>query len=55
MVDQLADSPEEMFQKAVEWIEAHPIAVQPWDEVDKKRVKLRQRKLQSTWRKCLNA
>ncbi|WP_409024743.1 3-hydroxyacyl-CoA dehydrogenase NAD-binding domain-containing protein [Flectobacillus sp. BAB-3569] len=43
MVDQLADSPEEMFQKAVEWIEAHPIAVQPWDEVDKKTGKIKAR------------
>lgn len=41
MVDQLADSPEEMFQKAVEWIEAHPIAVQPWDEIDKKTGKIK--------------
>jgi 3-hydroxyacyl-CoA dehydrogenase/enoyl-CoA hydratase/3-hydroxybutyryl-CoA epimerase len=44
MVDQLADSPEEMFQKAVEWIEAHPIAVQPWDEVDKKTGKIKAEK-----------
>ncbi|NBA74351.1 3-hydroxyacyl-CoA dehydrogenase [Emticicia sp. ODNR4P] len=43
MVDQLAGSPEEMFQKAVEWIEAHPIAVQPWDEVDKKTGKIKAR------------
>ena len=43
MVDQLADSLEEMFQKAVEWIEAHPIAVQPWDEVDKKTGKIKAR------------
>lgn len=43
MVDQLADSPEEMFQKAVEWIEAHPIAVQPWDEIDKKTGKIKAR------------
>jgi 3-hydroxyacyl-CoA dehydrogenase/enoyl-CoA hydratase/3-hydroxybutyryl-CoA epimerase len=43
MVDQLADSPEEMLQKAVEWIETHPIAVQPWDEVDKKTGKIKAR------------
>ncbi len=43
MVNQLADSPEEMFQKAVEWIEAHPIAVQPWDEIDKKTGKIKAR------------
>lgn len=43
MVDQLAESPEEMLQKAVEWIEAHPIAVQPWDEVDKKTGKIKAR------------
>lgn len=43
MVDQLADSPEEMLQKAVEWIETHPIAVQPWDEVDRKTGKIKAR------------
>lgn len=43
MVDQLADSPEEMLQKAVVWIEANPLAVQPWDEVDKKTGKIKAR------------
>lgn len=43
MVDQLADSPEEMLQKAIVWIETHPIAVQPWDEVDRKTGKIKAR------------
>lgn len=43
MVDQLADSPEEMLQKAVVWIEANPLAVQPWDEVDRKTGKIKAR------------
>lgn len=43
MVDQLADSPEEMLQKAVVWIEANPLAIQPWDEVDKKTGKIKAR------------
>lgn len=43
MVDQLADSPEEMLQKAIVWIEANPLAVQPWDEVDRKTGKIKAR------------
>ena len=43
MVDQLADSPEEMLQKAIVWIEANPLAVQPWDEVDRKTGKIKVR------------
>lgn len=43
MVDQLADSPEEMLQKAIVWIEANPVAVQPWDEVDRKTGKIKAR------------
>lgn len=32
LIDEMADSKEEMIQKAKDWINQHPEAVQPWDE-----------------------
>ncbi len=36
MVDDLTQTKEEMLQKAVDWINANPTAMQPWDEVNRK-------------------
>ncbi|MDP5122194.1 MAG: enoyl-CoA hydratase-related protein, partial [Spirosomaceae bacterium] len=36
MVDEIAETKEEMMQKAVAWIEANPTVMQPWDEVNRK-------------------
>jgi len=36
MVDALAETPEEMMEKAFAYIHANPNAIQPWDEVNKK-------------------
>ncbi|RYU93674.1 3-hydroxyacyl-CoA dehydrogenase NAD-binding domain-containing protein [Emticicia agri] len=36
MVNDLADSREELMEKAMKWILANPNAIQPWDEIDKK-------------------
>jgi len=36
MVDALAETPEEMMEKAFAFINANPNAIQPWDEVNKK-------------------
>lgn len=36
MVNDLANSREELMEKAMKWILANPNAIQPWDEIDKK-------------------
>jgi 3-hydroxyacyl-CoA dehydrogenase/enoyl-CoA hydratase/3-hydroxybutyryl-CoA epimerase len=36
MVDEMAETKEEMMQKAMDWITANPTAMQPWDEVNRK-------------------
>jgi 3-hydroxyacyl-CoA dehydrogenase/enoyl-CoA hydratase/3-hydroxybutyryl-CoA epimerase len=36
LIDEIVDSSDEMFEKAREWIKAHPQAQQPWDQKDYK-------------------
>ncbi len=36
MIDELVDSHEEMMEKAFAWINANPVALQPWDEINQK-------------------
>jgi 3-hydroxyacyl-CoA dehydrogenase / enoyl-CoA hydratase / 3-hydroxybutyryl-CoA epimerase len=36
LIHEIAETPEEMMQKAFDWIEKNPTALQPWDELDKK-------------------
>ncbi len=36
LINELAESKEELLQKAKNWILANPRALQPWDEIDKK-------------------
>lgn len=36
MVDEMAETNEEMMQKAMDWITTNPTAMQPWDEVNRK-------------------
>lgn len=36
MVNDLANSREELMEKAIKWVLANPGAIQPWDEIDKK-------------------
>lgn len=36
MVDDIADTPAELLQKAKDWIAANPNPVKPWDEIDRK-------------------
>ncbi|MBA4853130.1 3-hydroxyacyl-CoA dehydrogenase NAD-binding domain-containing protein [Emticicia sp. BO119] len=36
MVNDLANSREELMEKAIKWVLANPNAIQPWDEIDKK-------------------
>ncbi|NIK73519.1 3-hydroxyacyl-CoA dehydrogenase/enoyl-CoA hydratase/3-hydroxybutyryl-CoA epimerase [Thermonema lapsum] len=36
LVDELADTREELLQKAIDWALANPSALQPYDEIDKK-------------------
>jgi 3-hydroxyacyl-CoA dehydrogenase/enoyl-CoA hydratase/3-hydroxybutyryl-CoA epimerase len=36
MVDEIAETKEEMMQQAMDWITANPAAMQPWDEVNRK-------------------
>ena len=43
MVDALADTPDEMMDKAFAFINANPNAIQPWDEVNKKTGKIQAR------------
>ncbi|MFD2571374.1 3-hydroxyacyl-CoA dehydrogenase NAD-binding domain-containing protein [Spirosoma soli] len=40
MIDDIADSPAEMLEKARAWIEANPKPLKPWDEVDRKTGKI---------------
>ncbi|MBD2751754.1 3-hydroxyacyl-CoA dehydrogenase NAD-binding domain-containing protein [Spirosoma validum] len=40
MIDDIADSPEEMMMKARAWIDANPKPLQPWDELDRKTGKI---------------
>ncbi|MBB6002187.1 3-hydroxyacyl-CoA dehydrogenase NAD-binding domain-containing protein [Arcicella rosea] len=40
MIDELVDSYEEMMEKAFAWINANPIAIQPWDEINQKTGKI---------------
>ncbi len=40
MVDEIADSPEDMMAKAFAWIEANPKPLQPWDEINAKTGKI---------------
>ncbi|GAB3890585.1 3-hydroxyacyl-CoA dehydrogenase NAD-binding domain-containing protein [Spirosoma agri] len=40
MIDDIADSPAEMLEKARAWITANPNPIQPWDEVDRKTGKI---------------
>lgn len=40
IVDAVAATPEEMFEKAFAWIEANPKPIKPWDEINKKTGKI---------------
>lgn len=40
MIDELVDSHEAMMEKAFAWINANPIAIQPWDEINRKKGKI---------------
>ncbi|MCK8491425.1 3-hydroxyacyl-CoA dehydrogenase NAD-binding domain-containing protein [Spirosoma sp. RP8] len=40
MVDDTADTPDEMLAKARAWIDANPNPIKPWDEVDRKTGKI---------------
>ncbi|GAB3979184.1 3-hydroxyacyl-CoA dehydrogenase NAD-binding domain-containing protein [Spirosoma terrae] len=40
MIDDIADTPDEMMAKARAWIEANPKPIKPWDEVDRKTGKI---------------
>lgn len=40
MIDELVDSHEAMMEKAFAWINANPIAIQPWDEINRKTGKI---------------
>ncbi|GAB4039968.1 3-hydroxyacyl-CoA dehydrogenase NAD-binding domain-containing protein [Spirosoma jeollabukense] len=40
MIDDIAESPAEMIQKARSWIEANPKPIKPWDEIDRKTGKI---------------
>ena len=40
MIDDIADSPAEMMDKAFAWIAANPKPLKPWDEVDRKTGKI---------------
>jgi 3-hydroxyacyl-CoA dehydrogenase / enoyl-CoA hydratase / 3-hydroxybutyryl-CoA epimerase len=43
MVNELAETPEEMMEKAFAFINANPNAIQPWDEVNRKTGKIQAR------------
>lgn len=36
LINEIADSPEAMMESAIKFIEANPLAIQPWDEKNKK-------------------
>ncbi len=40
MIDEVAQSPEELMQKAKNWIHANPAPVKPWDTIDRKTGKI---------------
>lgn len=40
MIDELVDSYEAMMEKAFAWINANPVALQPWDEINRKTGKI---------------
>lgn len=40
MIDELVDSHEAMMEKAFAWINANPVALQPWDEINQKTGKI---------------
>ncbi len=40
MIDDIADTPEQMMEKARAWIAANPAPVKPWDQIDKKKGKI---------------
>ncbi len=40
MIDDIADSPTDMMDRAFAWIEANPKPIKPWDEVDRKTGKI---------------
>lgn len=40
MIDELVDSHEAMMEKAFAWINANPVALQPWDEINRKTGKI---------------
>lgn len=43
MIDELVDSHEAMMEKAFAWINANPVAIQPWDEINRKTGKIQAR------------
>lgn len=40
MIDEVADSPADMLEKARDWISANPKPLKPWDEIDRKTGKI---------------
>lgn len=40
LIDDIADSPDEMMAKALAWIDANPKPLKPWDEIDRKTGKI---------------
>nr|WP_293833854.1 3-hydroxyacyl-CoA dehydrogenase NAD-binding domain-containing protein [uncultured Arsenicibacter sp.] len=40
LIDDIAQSPEELLQKAKDWINANPAPVKPWDTIDRKTGKI---------------
>lgn len=40
LIDDIADSPAQMLQKAHDWIAANPNPIKPWDEIDRKTGKI---------------
>lgn len=40
MIDELVDSHEAMMEKAFAWINANPVTLQPWDEINRKTGKI---------------
>ncbi|AQG81122.1 3-hydroxyacyl-CoA dehydrogenase NAD-binding domain-containing protein [Spirosoma montaniterrae] len=40
MIDDIADTPEQLLEKARAWIAANPKPVKPWDEIDRKTGKI---------------
>lgn len=40
LIDDIAESPDEMMAKALAWIDANPKPLKPWDEIDRKTGKI---------------